>query len=240
MFSYSNSISEQPSHHADIVRKITLTELKNKLEHGPIFIGEAHSKPFARAAIKSLIKAGCVKKLFLEFPNMDNEDDKDIQDAAIYLSSASRDLDEGKEFAAFIAVNGSEEATKIATKSERPFPMWDLIKAALDQGEISIYFHDSPRGSRNTVIIDGIAHPLAYITSIEGVRGRNKDSAHIIKRNNFGAGTVILAGIDHLDSQAYEEVKPEITLGEKNTLQHLLGCENDVVFDLSNLTEELQ
>lgn len=239
MFGYSNSISEQPSHHTDIVRKITLSELKNKLEYGPIFIGEAHSKPFARAAIKNLIEAGCVKKLFLEFPNMENENLKEIQDAAIYLSSASRNFDEEKEFAAFMAVSASEEATKIATKSERPFPMWDLIKAALDKGDISIYFHDSPGGKQGTVIIDGNVHPLEYITSIEAVRGRNKDAAYIINKNNFGAGTVILAGIDHLDSQAYEEAKPEITLGEKNTLQYLLSCGNDVVFDLSNLSENI-
>jgi hypothetical protein len=215
--------SKYSSNNTDTTGEITLTPLASQLASGPIFIGESHSTSSAREAVKQLIETGNVKKLFLELPNTENDKDEDMRNMAIYLSSVARTRDQDMEAMIVSIFNNMEGMTDRLNSSK----MGNLIKAALDQGNIGIYFHDSPiefHESTKFVIINGEAKSEGDAGLVEGVRGRNRDSKEIIERNNPGAGTVILAGHHHLDAQK---------IGEENTLQALLGYQNDRVFDLS-------
>jgi hypothetical protein len=225
---YQYTSGEYSDNNADTTGKITLTQLQSQLASGPIFIGEDHAKPFAREAIEKLIIHGNVKKLFLELPNIEADIEIieglgfSMSQLATYLSSASSSIKQDQDMEG----NVLTLASRMEGMSGRnnPFKLRRLIKTALDKGGISIYFHDSPVGGEGKVIINGKSRSQKYAGSIEGVQERNKESKVIIKRNNLGEGTIILAGYDHLDPKE---------VGGENTLQYLLEYENDRIFDLS-------
>lgn len=218
--------------------KFTLDQLESQLKIGPILIGEEHTKPFAREAIKELIKRGVVKQLFLELSNLEGETKVDpelgysMSQLATYLGSVPRTKDKSKENQALIIIDAQEKMSEFFSKRKKnQFQLADLVKLALNQENIAIYYHDSPEGSGGTIIIDGNPESQPYASTTQGIIGRNKDSKAIIKRNNPGAGTVILAGQSHLDG---------LKLGDAYTLQALLGYKNEAVFDLSDLSENIK
>lgn len=200
---------------------ITLSQLQVKLESSPIFIGENHANPFAREAIKELIRTGVVRKLFLELPV--EEEDLTLK----YMSLVPRIKDEERNTVSVKVVKWLENISR----RNNPFPLADLVSIILEGTTISIYFHDTPMNSMGESFINGEYKHPSYAVSPEGLKERNKYSAQIIKSNSPGPGTIILAGQDHLDPQK---------IGEENTLQALLGYGNDSVFDLSTLTKALR
>lgn len=203
----------------NITGQVTLAQLKDKLSTGPIFIGENHKLPFAREAVKDLIKDGNVQALFLELPDGSKQDEREAK----YLALRTRDKDQTIEQPLIGGYNMWDRSTR-----NNPFLMGDLIKTALEKGGIAVYFHDVPVNGRGQSLIDGEYRSSSYSGSIEGMRARNNYSIEIIKKNSSGMGTIILAGQDHLDPKQ---------IGEEYTLQYLLGYENDRVFDLSNLSK---
>lgn len=196
--------------------KVTLAQLAKKLEDGPILIGENHLKPFARDAIKKLIKAKKVKKLFLELPNFEkNTLTGDPSDPIIsdYLASTNRTKDQELED---LLLNLMEMQEIKSRGYENKSRISDLLTAALADKGIAIYFHDMPNESSNI-------EPSKV--KKYSVQDRNIYSQGIIESHikGGGKGVLILAGNDHLDPKA---------IGEEYTLQHLLKVKNDRVFDL--------
>lgn len=196
--------------------KVTLAQLAKKLEDGPILIGENHLKPFAREAIKQLIKAKKVKKLFLELPNFEKStlsgepNDTIISD---YLASTNRTKDAFLETNLLGMFEGKE---KISRGTENKSRISDLLAAALLEKDVAIYLHDVPNEDVSVQFSNSKKHP---------VKDRNIYSQGIIESHikSGGKGVLILAGNDHLDPKE---------VGEEYTLQHLLKISNDRVFDL--------
>ena len=206
--------------------RVTLTQLQTQLGNGPIFIGEDHSSSFAREAVIDLIEGGHVNKLFLELPNIENAQEYGNPKMAIYLQSINRDRNQELEQEILMTHNLMENMTR---RKNEP-PMGDLIQTALNKGGIAIYFHDVPQAPGGKFFIGNKTLTEEYASSIEGVIERNHYSAGIIMGHEFGPHTIILVGKDHLDPKAQDD---QITLGQENTLQTLLGCDNQQAFDLT-------
>lgn len=204
--------------------QVKLVDLQNMLQSGPIFIGERHSNKFAQNAIKALIRIGAVQKFFIELPNNSDLPDEDVErreecrKEKRYLSDIPRNKDVALEqelkdiFDSYDEFKyGIEEGTGT------------LLQTALDQGAITIYFHDVPSFG-GEIWINGESKKESYGSTLEGAVERNKYSAKLIHENSPGPGTIVLAGMSHLDPTQ---------MGQDNTLQSLLGYANDRVFDLT-------
>lgn len=227
-------ITSCDSNKSEVIKgPVTLADLESKLKTGPIFIGESHVHPFARQAIIKLIKAGYVKKLFLELPSIEENTntkgtDKKSMSISEYLSLANRpqDLILEREVEDLIEVfNFKENFNK---KIKKEIPIGDLIKAALEKGGIAIYFHDMARDPETEgIIMNGKVQDVDFSTRPEGMKARNMHASEFIKKNITGKteNTVILGGGYHF---AEHQIK------DGATLHKLLGYGNDRVFDLTS------
>jgi hypothetical protein len=232
MMLLSNCNGKNKPTNANTAEKVTLAQLESALETGPLFIGENHLKPYARAAIIELINKKCVKQIFLELANvedLDHKDDPKHNKLFNYLSSKSRAEDEDTEaeleglleYFRYREITGRRDQSSILID--------DLIRLVLAQKDIAIYFHDVPSFSdpNKEILIHGKKYPTDFPTERSQLQARNIYASDFIKHNKLGAGTIILAGQFHLD---------ERETGEGYTLQSLLdyGNDNTRVFNLSN------
>lgn len=221
---------------------ITLDELTVKLTEGPIFIGEKHTKTFAREVIMELINRGVVNKLFLELANNSDlpEDTKGKESAiktAAYLNDVNRDRIEQQELEESIIFT---ENMWNKMNYKNPISMGDLIKCALEKGGIAIYFHDVPKitGFAAQCWVNGEWILEKHILTPEGLKARNEYSARIIESNHPGPGTVVLGGILHFVPKRKEELE-EIPM-----LHRLLGsrtvydCTTSDIIEITDIIEE--
>lgn len=224
----SNCDSSKHAYNSNNTGKITLAQLEHQLKSGPIFIGENHSNKFAQNAIKALIKKGLVQKFFIELPNntdLPNEEElrRDLcKKQASYLSDTNRTPNKQLEAELEMTFDGYDKHVYGLEGGTGT-----LLQTALDQGGVAIYFHDVPSRIGGDIWINKEWKKDSYGSTTEGAIERNKYSANLIKQNNPGPGTIVLAGMSHLNP---------IKMGNEDTLQALLGYKNDHdrVFDLTS------
>lgn len=217
---------------------VTLDELAVKLADGPIFIGEAHTKAFARQAIIDLIKRGVVKQLFLELANNsdlpeDTKEKKSAIETATYLNDINRDRNKQKELEKSIIFT---ENIWNNMNYRNPISMGALIQCALEQGGIAIYFHDVPKGTGSAAYcwINGEWKLEKDILAAEGLKARNEYSAKIIKGNHPGPGTIVLGGMLHFISKTKEELEVPVLhklLGAKT----VYDCTTEKIIEITDI-----
>lgn len=216
------AVGNNPINFTDPTGEVRLSQLKEKLATGPIFIGENHAQPHARKAISQLINEQNINERLVKSLSLELPFEEGGVEMLSEMTSAFDWLDVRRN-----------KTTHIST----------IIKPALQRG-VDLNMHDTPLLGSGETLIKGEKRDAAYAISKEGITERNKFSARVIsqswgreegviipsetQRIENEAGTIILAGEKHLNPAEVEN---------GNTLQKLLGYDNDRVFDLTKPLE---